>query len=100
MEGFYIGFGSITSSLNLFSSFTLFPNPASSSITATFSLQTKEDITLRLLDLAGKVIETRDFYGITDGEAVFDTGELSEGLYLLEVITPNGIGADKVIIRK
>ncbi len=80
-----------------------YPNPCSNSTNFSFELNNNSNVTLRITDLAGKVIAT-----IMDNELKtagiydipFDASSLTSGLYLYNLTTENGTLTQKMMIIK
>ena len=84
-------------------SLSAYPNPATSSTTIVFSSGISGRAVLKAfhsgspmpLDLFDKNIEAN-----TNEKAVFNTSNLSSGVYILRLSTPDGIRNLKLIVRK
>jgi hypothetical protein len=63
----------------------VYPNPATSSATVAFNLKSDSNVTLKLMDLSGKVIAVRD-YGMISGavDVNLQTAQLEAGVYVIE----------------
>jgi hypothetical protein len=79
--------------------FTIFPNPATESVTITFKEETNGS--LSVYDLSGKVVATQTLSGVNGTQAVeINTSALNSGLYTINV-TANGTSVSKKLaIRK
>jgi hypothetical protein len=82
--------------LQLLQALNLFPNPATSQLQALVDCSAGGSATLRLTNMAGAVLQTRDI-GLHPGANTFgfDVASLPSGLYLLELRTHDGIAVRK-----
>jgi PKD repeat protein len=73
-----------------FNSLEVYPNPTDNELNVQFNLNQSEMLVFEILDLTGKKIE-KQLIKANSGEniAVFDTRNLSSGMYLLNIITGN-----------
>lgn len=76
---------------------TMFPNPASGTVTIQSSAA--ETMQIQLVNLSGQTISTKS---MNNGALNLDIQNLSEGVYLVFAISPNGtvISAEKLMIVK
>jgi hypothetical protein len=76
--------------------FSVFPNPSKSAFNITFSSIQKSTF-IRLLDVTGNVIESRNFSGT---QFVFERNNLSSGIYFIQTININNeTNCRKIIIE-
>ena len=66
-------------------SFRLFPNPAQDLLLLDLELPQREDLTVVILDLTGRMLGQRHFSGFVAGRIRFDLNEWAGGLYILQV---------------
>ena len=82
---------------------TAFPNPAHEVIYVEFDIPPREKLSIRLLNIEGKVIKTLyDFYPRRFGNSrfSFSTEPLANGIYMLEVKSESGLlTTKKVVVR-
>lgn len=79
-------------------SFDVYPNPAQDNTMVEFSLEKRDNITVEVMDLNGKVVQqvfTGDL-GIGTHQFPVNTAELSSGIYLVRLMTDDG----KYLTRK
>jgi PKD repeat protein len=71
---------------------TVFPNPASESMAVNYTLTQSSDVTMEVVDLAGRVIYTRTQNDVQPGTQRAEVGlaELAAGSYFLRVRTATG----------
>jgi hypothetical protein len=77
----------------------VFPNPASDLIAIQIVDLVKEDLTIELLDIAGKLISSKNIYKGTT-IAFFETETLYNGTYLIKISNQNSVITRKVIISR
>jgi len=81
-------------------SFKLYPNPTNGSLTATFNTDKETSIVIRLMDMKGNEIY-REFKNQFNGEykTNIDLSKNAKGIYMLNVITDEGIVNKKIIVE-
>ena len=86
--------------LNNTSSFTVFPNPATTSTSIEISLDNESEVAVRVLDLLGKEVAAKN-YGVFSTSSVINlnTTDYPSGIYLVEV-SVNGQKTTKRLIIK
>ncbi len=86
--------------LNNTSSFTVFPNPATTSTSIEISLDNESEVAVRVLDVIGKEVAVKN-YGVFSTSSVINlnTTDYPSGIYLVEV-SVNGKKATKRLIIK
>lgn len=77
--------------------FTLSPNPASSYFTIFFQRPIISNTILKLTDIAGKTILSKELPGINTKK--IDVSNLSSGLYIVTIISGNKIYTQKLFIQ-
>jgi len=79
----------------------VFPNPASTKLTVTFDYDKEEAYTAKITDLTGRVVLS-DEGKVVNGEntLVYNTANLSNGMYILELHTAEKSLATKINIAK
>ena len=79
----------------------LFPNPSQGSFDLTFDQPYISDVTLRLMDMNGKAI-WEEMINNHEGayQQRFDRGDLSSGVYMLQIHNREGTIMRKVVINK
>ncbi|TAE88793.1 MAG: T9SS C-terminal target domain-containing protein, partial [Bacteroidetes bacterium] len=82
-------------------SFNLFPNPMSEYANATFITKQNTTLNMYLTDLLGKKVKTVWNGNIEAGNhtIVVDKANLNSGIYLIQVETPNGSFAHKLVVN-
>ena len=82
------------------SSFNIFPNPATASVSIDISLDNQAEIAIRVLNLIGKEIASKN-YGVLSKSSIINlnTNDYTRGIYLVEV-SVNGQKATKRLTIK
>ena len=85
-----------------FSSFSVYPNPAAENIAIDFSLRAESAVNVSITDLSGKVVYTANLGNKTAGASSLNvnTAAFANGIYVVNVLTNNGIATEKLVIRK
>ena len=69
-------------------SFMIYPNPVQDRLRLSFSLQEITDVIVEIMDVSGRKMLTRNLYGlIGKTESVIDIEHLSQGMYMLHIIS-------------
>ena len=72
--------------LNNAASFSVFPNPATTSATIEVSLDNDSEVAVRVLDMAGKEIANKNYGTLTSSSIInLNTNDYESGVYLVEV---------------
>ena len=77
--------------------FNLYPNPATTFATIELILENDADVQLRVYDMSGKEIASRDYGTISNSTIQMNTQNFESGVYLVEV-TVNGQTTTKRLI--
>jgi len=65
---------------------SVFPNPTRGQITMLLSAPTNETVNIRVMDLAGRILETRQVNVLTGNNSIpFDLSKQAKGQYLIQV---------------
>jgi PKD repeat protein len=69
----------------------MFPNPADDELNVSFELPNTDDLTISMVDLSGKIIQTH-LVKAKEGKnlVMMNTQELAAGMYQLRILTSNG----------
>lgn len=81
--------------------FKLYPSPASTFIQMDFNLESTSEVTLKLMTVDGRIVE-QDFLGMIsagNNQVRLDLPTLSAGVYLLHVLTGDGVYAHRLLIE-
>lgn len=92
----------IQESYNTISSLENYPNPFGESTTINYTLSKDGNVELSIMDLLGKKITSIDSGSKTAGKhtVLYNSNEISGGLYLLQLKMDNNISTKKIIINK
>lgn len=78
----------------------VYPNPATNYVNIDFSLAEAKKITMKLMDMTGKVLKQDAVEGIEGAnQQRMDIEGVSKGLYLLEISTQNGKSVRKIAVQ-
>lgn len=80
----------------------IYPNPAKDKVSVDFNLNNTAKVNINVTDLAGKVIFTKDLGTKTNGNHTFtlDASMISNGIYVMNVVTNGEVSAHKLVINK
>ena len=86
--------------LNNASSFTVFPNPATTSTSIEISLDNESEVAISVLDLLGKQVVAKN-YGVFSTSSVINlnTTDYPSGIYLVEVSVNGQKSTKKLVIK-
>lgn len=85
--------------VNSIDNLTLFPNPANTQCNIRFQLQEANEVKVRIIDFTGRVVGENAFEGIQGtNQFQFETSQLIEGMYFIELQTPQAKEVQKVEI--
>jgi Mg2+ and Co2+ transporter CorA len=79
--------------------FALFPNPASASVQVQFDLVESMDAQVVLTNAIGQTINHFNFENADKVSFSIATADLSEGIYLINMITEEGIVSRKLVVN-
>jgi len=80
---------------------TVFPNPANDKLYVNYELREEGQVVIRLMDLNGKQVSAKKIKtGLVKGQLSFDTNELTNGVYIMEISSIEFTYKKKVIISK
>lgn len=77
----------------------VYPNPASSILNLDINFKTAQTGTIVMMDISGKTVNTSAFANTENVSAQVDVSALTKGVYMLKVITANGVSVQKVIVQ-
>ncbi len=75
--------------------FNFYPNPSTGVFTVERLAWEKENLTLRVFDLQGKLVKTQD---LTDEKTILDLGSLTNGTYVAMVLNSTSVLATKKLV--
>ncbi len=81
---------------------SVYPNPFNSAAKIGYSLPERSDVSIKVFDLAGRVIETLLDTNQTTGlhSVTWDAGGVASGLYLVQVATDRDVRSQKIILTQ
>ncbi len=85
----------------LASKFTVFPNPTTDVLNVQLGLdKTAQSATVRIFDMAGKLMQQRQYDNVQQERFQYNINNLSSGTYFIQLITEEGAGTKKFIVNK
>jgi hypothetical protein len=79
----------------------VYPNPANSNATVSFSLNNEADVNINVTDLSGKVVYTNALGTVNGTQSVnVNTDALNSGVYMVNVSVDGTVSTQKLVIRK
>lgn len=79
---------------------SIYPNPNNGQFTIAFMTEEAQDVTIEITDLAGRIVSSQTYAGVTSFNQQMDISGLTDGAYLVNVITSNGIATKKIIVHQ
>lgn len=80
---------------------SVYPNPASDKATIAINLASESEITVRIVEMSGKVAASRNYGKLSGSSTVeFNTAAFADGVYTVEVITEGGVAQQRLVIKK
>lgn len=77
----------------------VYPNPANQSFRVNFEVNGSSNVSVNLVDAAGKVVFFKTISGnIVKYQDTISTAEFANGVYSLQITTNNGVSSQKVVI--
>jgi len=71
-------------------SINAYPNPSANQLNIAFSLGQVSAVSVTLTDMLGQVVATQNMGNVANGNAVFNTADLANGMYIY-TLTANGV---------
>ena len=78
----------------------IYPNPSNGVFTLTFDMKKKEDVTVRMFDINGRLVHSiqyKDYFGTF--RKTLDLSELGSGLYFFQIVSETGIVYTQIVIE-
>ena len=84
------------------SNINLFPNPANEATTVSFALNNASDVNVTVTNLAGQEVYANALGNVAAGtsEVSINTAELSNGVYMVNVVVDGAASTQKLVIKK
>jgi hypothetical protein len=77
------------------------PNPATTSVRVQFNLDTDAEVTLQLMDVSGRLVQTSRFGGMQgENQYWLELGDLTEGVYGVQLQAEERLEMEKVVVLK
>jgi hypothetical protein len=99
-----ISFGepsSVREEILLDANLAVFPNPASSQVTLGMHFnETMKNVTIQLLDINGRLLETRRMDNVKDQDVNFNIQNLTPGSYFMKVTTEKGTRTEAFKVQR
>ncbi len=86
--------------IELRNSMEVFPNPANTTVNVLASFSKMQAVTVNLMDLSGRVLNTQKFNGLSALNTNFDVSNLSAGVYMLQLVSVDGVAVKQVSVSK
>lgn len=82
-------------------SFSAYPNPFSGSTTIKFSLGSEQELSFRLYDMSGRVVDeiTANLYTAGENEVVYNNPGLKSGIYILRLQNGTIVENERLVIE-
>ena len=77
----------------------MYPNPTSSSCYVTFTVQQKQEVHIDILNIQGKIVQTRTVDAVGSEIQYFNLDGVSPGVYLVKVYSANDRAYKRLVIR-
>ncbi|HLG02149.1 MAG TPA: PKD domain-containing protein, partial [Bacteroidia bacterium] len=85
---------------DLANTLSIYPNPNDGRFTIAFEFSQPKDVTVEVLDVAGRVIFNDKAIGISNYNNVIDLSDAGQGMYIVRVLTNEGVATAKIAIRQ
>ena len=103
VNGFVVGNTASVTDINsdqLDAVFRVFPNPTVSNATVGINLTKESTVSLKFMDMAGKIIATRNCGSLNGSSTVeLNTSNLKAGVYLIELTVNNEVMVKRLIVE-
>ena len=84
--------------INFADALSIFPNPSNDFVNVSFGLNAAQDIEIKLYTVSGKMVDARSFTNAKDVNASFNTADLNNGVYLMQITTDKGTSTHKFVV--
>ncbi len=84
--------------INFADALSIFPNPSNDFVNVSFGLNAAQDIEIKLYTVSGKMVDARSFTNVKDVNASFNTADLNNGVYLMQITTDKGTSTQKFVV--
>jgi hypothetical protein len=77
---------SVTEIKQIDATFEMYPNPATTNVAMTFNLKEQSEVTLKVIDMSGKILASRDYASMNGASQInYNSSALQAGIYMVEV---------------
>jgi hypothetical protein len=77
----------------------IYPNPADDNVTLDFSESDARNVTISLIDISGRQLETQQINGSDQRRIFINVSEYAAGMYLLQISQEGVQSTEKIIIK-
>jgi hypothetical protein len=77
----------------------IYPNPADDNVTLDFSESDARNVTISLIDISGRQLETQQINGSDQRRISINVSEYAAGMYLLQISQEGVQSTEKIIIK-
>lgn len=78
----------------------VFPNPVTTDVNVNLDLESTQDVQIRIIDVAGKLVFDRTYENINQDKITIDAQSFSNGQYMLQVRSDLGMRTTKFVVSK
>jgi hypothetical protein len=89
-----------TENLEGLTSLVLSPNPAKNYAQLNINFNESVDLTVRLIDVTGRVLETRNAGNTMTEEMRFDVSNFAQGVYFMQIIANGQTATQRFVVIK
>jgi hypothetical protein len=98
-QSFTVSFGSGVNNISSINSVHVYPNPTSSELFVDVTLKDASDLNISVFSVTGELVYNGKFNHILTQVINIPTGELSAGVYTLQVTAPGETKTNKVVVQ-
>jgi len=99
-RNFTVGMAVNTDDLEINDFIEVYPNPATDHINISFALLETKDVMISIFDYSGRLLQSKEFYGIDNDNVTLNTSDLKNGIYLCRIHLGSEAILKKVIISR
>lgn len=85
---------------DLANSLSLFPNPNDGRFTVAFEFTKAKDVTIQVLDIAGRIVYSDKETAITSYKKEIGLADEANGMYTVRIITDEGVVTQKIVVQR
>jgi hypothetical protein len=93
---------SIKELVSTFASYSVYPNPTSDIVNISFDLLQSNQVSVQILDITGKLVKETESRQFNTGANKIELGtsELPQGMYFVQILTPESTLSTRLVIVK